>query len=337
MRSRRAAKFAEYISTYAIVQYVGVHDTTVVERKDPGTGVGVFVRDACDANTTLLVVPSRRFGTCSVLSAVGAPLNSDKLPLVSLHPLDDGIVSYLSGATSAQEWVTWCWRLSLETFRSYSPLWGWLQMLPSSAEFAERMQAAEQQCAARYPPILPHYVKAKQRIEKEICSAYALLEPHVITPPLKVFQWATWVLLSRGVLCPVAWEATRRSSTEAAPRSPELGVMPYVDLVNGGDSIGRSANSTIEVAATVADLPDWYTAWLRDEFLRKNRTNGAALADDYLRWAFDYHYYACLTLTKPLLPAEEVILDYELPIVSTGTLSEGEDKILSRLLKYYYV
>lgn len=77
MRGRRSAKFAEYISTYAILHGIGVHPTTLIERRDCGVGVGVYVRDACDAGTTLLVVPSSRVCATSALSSVGAAVTLD--------------------------------------------------------------------------------------------------------------------------------------------------------------------------------------------------------------------------------------------------------------------
>lgn len=394
MRSHRPTKFSEFVSTYAILQNIGLHNTVVVERRDSHSGFGVFVRDACDSGTCLLVIPSRRFCSNSVLQAVGTPVRfHDALAqvpqaeLVGLRQrLEGGLMAHLCRNSELRrgdlpDWVEWCWRVSLESHRSFSPLWGWLQALPRLRDLRELTERAETTCRVEHPALLPHYTKAQQQIREELAAAYALLERVTITAPPTTFLWMGLVLLSRGQVLPRCWRHLNLPQTHCHPSSPsssssspsssfsssvnavgvstddsasgsrhdasdvetaegpgreepalELGVIPYADLLNGPDSSGRSPNAGLEVATDVEELPDWYVATVLEE-CRKRGTCGRT----YLERLFRDHYCACVTLQKPLLPADEVITDYFQPVVSTGgRLDEEQDIRLSRLLKYFY-
>lgn len=336
MRHQRAAKFAEYVSTYAILHHVGLHQTTLIERRDSSVGVGVFVRDACDAGTTLLVVPSKRLCTCSTLERIGTSIALASTTVSDTsrsqwEDLDNGIVTFLTGSTRAVTWVEWCWRLALERHRSYSHWWGWLQSLPGPKDFAELRDSANQQCRLHHVPIVPFYRKACKAVEENKRRAYELLAADNLRPSWESFAWAVDVLLSRGGAVMEAWPARSSGRTENEG-GVEVGVVPYVDLVNGPDDAGRRVNSEVELAFTVEDLPDWYVAWMTQESLLKGRDPAA----DVQQLFEEQRYCACLTTTQPLTSAEEAIVKYQSPCITTGVLSEDDDATLTRLLRFYY-
>lgn len=373
MRARRSAKFAEYLSTYAILEHIGIHPTTLIEKRDAAVGVGVYVRDACDAGTVLLAVPSRRFSADSVLAKVGLqcqftdpwkPLTalpsstpcfpeSPTVPSTSREDIERGIVSFLTGSA---QWPELAWRLALERHRSVSPLWGWLQSLPSPEEFQDQTEAAERHCRVHYTMLLPYYLKGRQRIEAETHAAYRQLRCANVLPSYATFRWAVEVLLSRGLLVPLAWPAHRRRTTacslsasslsegesELGDTLPaegcgedeaalELAVVPFVDLVNAPDEAGRVANAHLEVAATVDELPVFFREEAMAAAAAKGRDGLAELAA-----LLTTHYYLCLTLQTPLRASEEVIVEWDIPVLTTGVLQSAEDQLVSRLLKYKY-
>lgn len=418
MRHHRSAKFAEYLSTYAILHYIGLHPTVVIEKKDSSAGYGVFVRDACDAGTTLLVVPSRRCASNSVLRILGTPVPfpfSSPLPASrsnrtenasersaregmasgAAHPipssvplfssssasalvdsLENGLISSFTQA-SAREWIEWCWRISLEAHRSCSPLWGWLSALPTSKEMGEKASEVSRQCSLHHLSIAPYYEKGWRRLQEEMTQAYALLEPETLTAPPPTFFWAGLQLLSRGVRLPCCWRRRRRgvvSSSDSLPTpaahpmpqmkcpewSPdegdeenvgeELGIVPFVDLINGADERGREGNARIEIACVSEELPDWYMSFLQAEGGKKDRGGEGREGERwgrmnvpvemFLSRLFNYHFCVCVTLEKPLRPAEEVILDYHRfssgALSTGGALTEVEDAQLTRFLKFLY-
>ncbi|KAK7195898.1 hypothetical protein NESM_000522500 [Novymonas esmeraldas] len=367
MRARRSAKFAEYLSTYAILERIAIHPTTLIEKRDAAVGVGVYVRDACDAGTSLLAVPSKRFCTNSVLSKVGlktrfcspwpsaaASTAPQTTATQTCDDVGDGLVAYLTGSS---QWPELAWRLALEQHRSVSHLWGWLQSLPSAEEMAERKEAAERQCRVHHTMLLPYYLKGRRRIRDEVASAHAQLRPHNILPPLEQFAWAVDVLVSRGQSVPTAWPSTSsveqrsRSTTTTddgdedggddddslAHASLECGVVPFLDLVNAADGAGRTANATVEVATSLEALPQF----LKDDLManaeaRGHGSGGGESALAQLEELLKTHYYLCLTLHTPLRASAEVILDWQVPVVTTGVLTPDEDAVVSRLLKYMF-
>lgn len=338
MRKHRAAKFAEYISTYAILNYIGLHDTVVFEKRNTGAGLGLYVRDACDAGTTLLVVPSRCVCSNSVLNAIGTPLplpasfsqSKNAREAERWRELDGGLMTFLTGSRCAAEWVELCWRMSLEQHRSYSPLWGWLNALPPLSELQELLTEAESKCRRQDAALLPHCRKSQEKIKSELAVAYSLLLPCTLTAPPPTFLWAGLVLLSRGMLVPRAWRREAGDPLRDAEGEVELGVVPYADMINGEDASGRQANATIEVSFTAEELPDWYAQWVREEAGRRS----SALC--YVSHILRHHYFFCVTLQQPLLPAQEVVMPYFQPLVSMPSGSEDQNQTLSRLLKYFY-
>ncbi|KAG5468428.1 hypothetical protein LSCM1_02408 [Leishmania martiniquensis] len=356
MRARRSSKLAEYLSTYAILEHVGIHPTTLIEKRDAAVGVGVYVRDACDAGTTLLAVPSKRFCTNSVLSRVGLKTSfcspwlaaSEGPSTTSTGPACDvlnGIITFLTGSV---QWPELAWRLALEQHRSVSPLWGWLQSLPSMEELADRKETAERQCRVHHTMLLPYYLKGRQRIREEVQAAYSQLRAGNILPCFDRFAWAVDVVLSRGLLLPTAWPAISGVSTTSPKDSEqeedensllsrsslECGVVPFLDLVNAPDNVGREANADIEIAASLEALPQFLKDDLAGGATARGRGVGDGLAE--VRRLLEAHYYLCLTLRKPLRASEEVILDWQVPVVSTGVLTAADEAVVSRSLKYMF-
>ncbi|KPI87987.1 hypothetical protein ABL78_2923 [Leptomonas seymouri] len=375
MRARRSAKFAEYISTYAILEHIGIHPTALIEKRDTAVGFGLYVRDACDAGTTLLVVPSRRFCANSVLSKVGLRCQFTdpwrRTPTVSSPPasaalansssassstddVQNGIVTFLTGSP---QWPELAWRLALEQHRSVSPLWGWLQSLPSVEEMKDQTEAAERCCRVHHTMLLPYYLKGYQRIQKETLAAYRQLRPSNLLPNYTTFYWAVEVLLSRGLLLPLAWP-TEESATEGVPKiehAPdiggqlegnggghskrstsevnawELGVVPFVDLINAPDGEGRVANAHIEVALTLDELPPFFV----EEVVAGSIAKGRDGVTD-LETLLGTQFCLCVALRAPLRASEEVIVDWDTPVLTTGVLQGEEEQLISRLLKYKF-
>ncbi|KPA82487.1 putative mitochondrial hypothetical protein [Leptomonas pyrrhocoris] len=373
MRARRSAKLAEYLSTYALLEHIGIHPTALIEKRDAAVGIGLYVRDACDAGTSLLAVPSRRFCANSVLSKVGLKCQftnpwqttsqtttTTALAGPSLSPratdtIQDGIVSFLTGSS---QWPELAWRLTLEQHRSVSHLWGWLQSLPSAAELKDQTEAAERHCRIHHTMLLPYYLKGRQRMQDETLAAYRQLRTNNLLVSYTTFYWAVEVLLSRGLLLPLAWPVERSANESLLMRerasargdedveeqerglfaqSPpeentlELGVVPFLDLVNAPDDEGRVVNARIEVASTLEELPAFFQEEVVVTSAAKGR-DGTAELEELLRT----HYYLCLTLLAPLRASEEVIVDWDVPVVTTGVLHSAEDQLVSRLLKYKF-
>jgi hypothetical protein len=393
MRAKRSAKLAEYLSTYAILEHIGIHPTTLIEKRDAAVGVGVYVRDACDAGTTLLTVPSRRFCANSVLSKVGLkcsfsdPWRSQKeattintravntawptslestsmLPHVPAVDTQNGIVTFLTGSA---QWPELAWRLALEQHRSVSFLWGWLQSLPSVEEFKDETEAAERRCRVHHTLLLPYYLKGRQRIQEEMAAAYRQLRAANVLPCYTAFCWAVEVLMTRSLLLPVAWPsqecvARRLTKDEQDVTSNmqhttegkvereaegdntlvssgagdndaalELGVAPFLDLVNAADDAGRAPNAHIEVASSLEELPSFFVEETVANYAAHGRDGVAELST-----LLQTHYYLCLTLLKPLRASEEVIVEWGVPVLATGVLKSTEDQLVSRLLKYKF-
>lgn len=348
MRGIRAAKFAEYTSTYAILNRIGIHATALIERRDPSVGYGVYVRDACDSGTTLLVVPAHRICATSVLTRIGTRVTFHCPPAARCTELDAGLITFLTAATSAVSWMELCWRLALERHRNYSHWWGWLESVPPSEEFAGITSGATAQCRALYTPLYPFLVKARKRVEEEKREAHRAIAEGNLTPSFANFSWAVDVLLSRGLQLPLCWSDTTDGKDTAADAAvaaagatahetcmvdltSELGIVPYVDLINGPDPRGREANAAIEVAADAEDLPEWYLQWILSEAQLKSRDGVRELSR-----VLEQRYCICVTLTRPLQASEEVILPYSFSSLTTGVLRADEDEHLTRLLKYNY-
>lgn len=346
MRAARSAKFAEYTSTYAILNSIGIHETALIERRDASAGMGVFVRDACDADTTLFVVPAHRICATSVMAKIGThvafhcppELTTSSSNSTAPDHLDGGLVTFLTGSGSAAAWVELCWRLALERHRSYSLWWGWLESIPPPEEFAGTAAGALSQCRAVHTPLHPFYAKARKRLEEEKTTAYAMAAAGNLAPSYANFSWAVDALVSRGVALPRCWSPPAEEAPGAAEAPPlltvpdtELGIVPYVDLINGPDGIGRAANATVEVAADAEDLPEWYLQWILHEAKLKGRDGAAELTR-----ILSQRYCVCVTLKRPLRASEEVILPYDLSPMTTKVLSEAEDELLTRLLKFGY-
>ncbi|CCW60769.1 unnamed protein product [Phytomonas sp. EM1] len=327
MRSHRSAKFAEYISTFAILNSIGVHDAVLVERRDSAVGIGVYAREACDAGTTLFVVPMHRICSSSVLAKLGTKVelqcggwNAEKV-----ETLNEGLISFLMGLEGARGWVECAWRMALERHRSYSRWWGWIQSIPSEEELRALEEGVRGNCRALHPTFYPFWEKGRRKIEEETKLAFELLSQNNLSPTLSCFSWAIEILLSRGMLLPGCW----RESEGLEEAVVEIGVVPFVDLINGANDTTLKENAVVEIASTAEDLPHWYKSWVVQEAQRKGRNESLDVAK-ILRQQF----CLCVSLTRPLAASEEVIISYPTPVLTTGVLSSREDALLSRLIKY---
>ncbi|RNF27242.1 uncharacterized protein Tco025E_00550 [Trypanosoma conorhini] len=324
MRGQRAAKFAEYTATYAILKRLGLHDTVLIEKRDASVGYGVFVKDACDAGTPLLVVPSRRACAVTTLERLGANLRMVEAgALQKLQRLDDGALARLLGCTAGQ-WARLAWRLAIERQRALSPWWGWLSVLPSSPSFKTMEEGCERLCRLHHTALLPYLTDARRRIEDEVRAAHAIFSEENVVPSLPYFRGAVEVILSRAQHLPLCWTT--------APGDPvELGILPFIDLINGDDGVDRRRNAAVEVAFAVEELPSWYRSWFVQESER-----GGVDGEKELQRLMEEHFFAVVVLERGLLAAEEVILEYELQPWGTGSLSPAEELLLGRLLRYFF-
>ncbi|EPY35410.1 hypothetical protein AGDE_07374 [Angomonas deanei] len=330
----RSAKFAEYLSTYAILNLIGLHPTTLIERRDSARGVAVHVRDACDAGTCVLVVPTKRLASNTVFRKIGTKirLRQNEHTAATNEKLDQGVVTFLTqcdvAGKGSVEWIEWCWRVGIELHRGYSTWWGWLQNVPTLEEFEEMDTACASACRLQHASIFPFYKKSRSSIEKEVREAYESYSTVNMMPCYAHFRQAVLILLSRGTVVPIGWHGREETTSEEC----EVAVIPFVDNINGPDRLsGATANCVLETAITLDELPSWYTSWVLYESEQKS-VDGMAQLEESLR----ENYYVCATLTKPLLPSEEVILSYTVPQIGTGVLSPTEDARLSRFVKYFY-
>lgn len=324
MRGQRSGKFAEYTATYAILKRIGLHQTVLIEKRDASVGHGVYVRDACDSGTPLLVVPSRHAFSLSTVQKLGARVRQeDLMQSPQLEILNRGVLSRLLGCT-AGEWISLAWRLAIEHQRSLSPWWGWLNVLPRMQDFRTMEDESGRQCRLHRVQLLPYFIEVQSSMQEEICSAYEVLSEKNLMPSPNHFRWAVDVILTRSHRLPACW-------TNGEGSSVELGIIPFVDLVNGDDGGERRRNARVEVAFEVEELPRWY----RDEFLQESErrhVNG----EEALRRLLEEHFFALVALERDLTASEEVIMEYELVPWVTGALSHEDDLLLGRLLRYRF-
>ncbi|EKF33633.1 hypothetical protein MOQ_002493 [Trypanosoma cruzi marinkellei] len=324
MRGQRSAKFAEYTATYAILKRLGLHDTVLIEKRDASVGYGVFVKDACDAGTPLLVVPSRRACSVTTLERLGADVQMVETgALLKLHHLNDGVVSKILGC-SANQWTTLAWRLAIEQQRSLSPWWGWLNVLPSLTSFRAMEEDCERLCRLHHAPLLPYWMDARRRIEEEVVTAHGIFAEENVVPSIRYFRGAVDVILSRAQHLPLCW-------TTAEGHPVELGILPFIDLINGHDGADRKRNARVEVAFAVEELPGWYRSWFVQESER-----GGIDGEKELRRLMEEHFFAVVVLERDLIASEEVILEYEVQPWDTDSLGSEEQLLLGRLLRYFF-
>ncbi|KEG14261.1 hypothetical protein DQ04_00551130 [Trypanosoma grayi] len=324
MRGQRSAKFAEYTATYAILKRLGLHDTVLIEKRDASVGYGVFVKDSCDAGTPLLVVPSRRACAATTLERLGANMRFLQCMEASrLEALDGGVVSRLLGCATVQ-WATLAWRLAIEHQRSVSPWWGWLNVLPGPEAFKTMEEECERLCRLHHAALLPYLMDARSGIEREVKAVYDMLSERNVSPSPTYFRGAVNVVLSRAQHLPACW-------TNAIEDPIELGILPFIDLINGHDGVERKRNAAVEVAFAVEELPAWYRAW----FIQESEPRGID-GEKELHRLLEEHFFALVVLERALTASEEVILQYELQPWATGTLAPEEGLLLGRLLRYFF-
>ncbi|KAG8347081.1 hypothetical protein ERJ75_000710600 [Trypanosoma vivax] len=324
MRGCRGSKFAEYLATYAILKHIGIHDTVLIEKRDASLGYGVYVRDACDSGTAMFVVPSICACSTSTMRQLGAGIRfaggSDS---PRLRELDRGTLSRLLGFESLQ-WAGLAWRLAIEQQRSFSRWWGWLNILPSSEDFRLLEDEASRFCRLHRATLLPYLMSARDAVHREMCEVYEVLAEKNLAPSSQYFRWALDIVLSRAQRLPVCCSAGGGGPIE-------LGIMPFVDLVNGHDGTERKRNARVEIAFDVDELPHWY----RDAFLQESVRRGLDGEQELQRFVED-NFFAVVVLERSLFAAEEVIMEYDFTPFAAGGLSSSDEFILGRLIRYHF-
>lgn len=307
-RNYRSAKFAEYLSTYAILHGVCLHPTLLIEKRDASRGFGIFVRDAVDAGTTILVLPRRSLMTQLSLRRIGVGVTQSGL-LEGLRREGDATAGGLRELFPAMDlllmgipswnWIVMAWQLSVELAARHSQWWGWLSSVPSNDDLVDLEQSSQVASRAIAPHLVGHIALLRQALQNELNGAFELVLKYAdILPPKHMFYWAVRLLLTRSIVVP----SESNSDTVA-----ELALAPFVDLCNmaaavsphrGGltvDGECGSGNAQIEFLDVAGTLPDWCRAELRGS--SKHIEDG------------DYSHSVMLTLSKPLLPGEEALLE----------------------------
>ena len=308
-RKLRGAKFSEYISTYALLNRIGIHQTAVIERRQAVEGYGWFVRDACDAGTVLCVVPLKLAVSAANGRERGAPV-----VCASFSTCPVGVL--LPHLLQAPDWVELAWRIAIEAGVQSSPLWwGWINSLPDAAQLQQQREHCMQRC--RVSPstlhLTPYLEHLRLVIKSEVSAAFlAARDVQPVSPPQGRFEWAVDIALSRSLLCPTA---------DLEPRV-EPTVLPFIDLVNHA----AEPNAEIEMAATLADLPSWY----RDDVI-----GGITKVPE--------PPYVVLTTTKSMMPGSQVFIHYQYPTtivdaaLGTRLKYERDGPLLTRMLRFALV
>jgi hypothetical protein len=305
-RRLRGAKFSEYLSTYALLNKVGIHPTAVLERRQAVEGYGWFVRDACDAGTVLCVLPLSHAVTAANGNAAGAPL--------LLQPFSCPRGEVLPSLLQCGGWPELAWRIALEDGAQSSPLWwGWLGSLPDAAMFQQQRAMCLQHCRASPALVylVPHVEHLIRIMRSEVAAAYdAAASSQSIAPPFARFEWASEVVLSRALLFP---KFLQGGAAEHEGDAVELAALPFLDMVNHS---AASPNSEIEIATELRELPVWYS-------------------EDILSSRLPEPPFAFLTTTEPLLPGQQVLIRYQCS-ADVGELVGGsvDGATLCQVLRY---
>lgn len=297
-RNFRSAKFAEYLSTYAILNGMHLHPTVLIEKRDAGRGYGVFVRDACDAGTSLIVLPRTSLMTQGSLLEQGTG--------ISCRPLLEHLWSNSTTSVStpfmdcmlhhhASQWVVLAWQLALELTARHSRWWGWLSSVPSYDDILQTEHAAQLASRAGHPQLAASMAIIREAVQREISDGYDFIRLHAtLVPPKPIFLWAARLLLTRAILTP---------SGDGA--SVELALAPIVDLCNmdilhgaAGDDEVVSGNADIEFLGTDEALPDWCLLDVASGTSGSTPTHSSA----------DYEGGVMLCLNQPLVAGQEVLL-----------------------------
>eukprot|EP00758_Cryptobia_borreli_P010420 Tbor_TRINITY_DN5565_c0_g1::TRINITY_DN5565_c0_g1_i1::g.13599::m.13599 len=318
---RGSASFSKHISIFARKRNLALHDTLLLERR--GTkGVGLYVRDACDSGTSLLVIPNS--GIVSSHS-----VTSSSFPFYFAGNETPGIIASLLGCKNNSEWVELSWRIALEKCNSQSTWWGWLDSLPSEVDFHDDIQNTVRCARAHFPFLVSGFMGASEKIEAEIEEAYDDISESCVVPSLNRFKWATRVVLSRSSRVVIkAAEGTIQETLGFVPiydfaNCPTMSSFCYkyhttsvecsdhdgiVRELRSSHLLGRRGmfvnpsevhpSATLEVALEVSELPRWY------------RDASSDTSSTLLEASFPF---LVLTLAKDMPAGEEVTVPYILP------------------------
>nr|CCC89974.1 unnamed protein product [Trypanosoma congolense IL3000] len=197
-------------------------------------------------------------------------------------------------------------------------------MLPDPLAFKALEEESDRYCRLHHTALHPRLVDVRTQMQEEVCTAYGVIAENNLVPSPSYFRWAVDIILSRSHQLPLCWRS-------ACGNGIELGVLPFIDLINGDDGVSRKRNARVEVAFEVGELPRWYL----DEFLRESERRGTD-GEGELRRLLDDHFFALVSLERDLAASEEVIMTYELPQWSAGTLKSEDELRLGRLLRYHF-
>lgn len=301
-RNFRSAKFAEYLSTFALIHQIHLHPTLLIEKRDPSRGYGMYVRDAVDAGTTMVVLPRRSLMTSTSVDTFGVGLSrlslENALQNISVRDRFPAMNLLLMGV-SPVSWIVLAWQLSVELSARHSFWWGWLSSVPSLPDLNELEHAAHAASRVVAPQLAGQMATIRSALQKEVDDAFtSIVAPHAaVVPTIDTFRWAVRLVLTRSIVVPTI-EGT----------GVDLAIAPFIDLCNmatapiKGSSHKKkqnvsTGNAEVEFLGDGENLPEWS---------RKETDEGGQFktADS------DYHRHAVmLTLHNALLPGDEVLLD----------------------------
>jgi hypothetical protein len=331
-RNFRSAKFAEYLSTFALLHQIHLHPTLLIEKRDPSRGYGMYARDAVDAGTTMVVLPRRSLMTSSALDTFGVGLSGQSLQY-ALRSATDGTsplrerfaaTDLLLMGVAPETWIVFAWQLSIELSARHSFWWGWLSSVPSLADLVEQEQAAHLASRAVAPHLVGQMATIRTALKQELDDAYSsFVVPHAVAVPTREsFYWAARLVLTRSIVAP------RESSLDEG--DVDLAMAPFIDLCNMASRLptkprsteanhGAVGNAQVEFLGTGEELPKWS----RDEI----DASQFKTAD-----SDDHRHAVLLTLHTPLLPGDEVLVDDAVDLLSETLHDASASTTKNRLL-----
>ena len=301
--SRGSKVFARGLALYGDRQKVGLHDSLVLEVRDASRGMGVFVKDSVDAGTALVVLPMASCITASKLAIGGAPLRLPAVHKVCEAPLLDGLFG-----CGPDEWFPFVWRLAMERVQETSLWWGWLEALPSLEMLMETKAATARTASSLSVDLAAEIERHTEGVYREVEQVWRSVSEDFCVPPLGALMWSVQVALTRASWIPIPNFPDVGDSYRVS-----LGIAPYIDFVNHAE--GEAASAGMELASSLESLPRWYTNPPTDRgksdgvFDLPDRTWAVANGMRHID-SIGFHHYLVLCTRKPLMPSQEVTLDY---------------------------
>ena len=252
------------VSLYAASRGIGLHPALLIESRDPTkAGDQLFLKEACDEGTHLLIVPA------------SAAITADSLRLLGPKTLVNGggaltiaqpkcIPHLLSDSTSS--WLCLAWRLAIERCSPITRQWGWMGLLPTRNSLADETRYTASTILSAKPDLLQHWSQSMQFYQREVKRVHeAMIEASecsgspCLIPPLSQFEWALSIVIRRAavVLQP---EFTCSVPSLAAELSLDnlkntIGIIPLVDMAVW--AAPEKANAGVDILLQ-SELPFWY-------------------------------------------------------------------------------